>query len=940
LWPSNAGLGTIAYGANGDQKRVTDIQQMWEGYDGKFGDRHDYRLWRRAARYLFPTATSRRWGSLVQVANEALDTEDIKHAWGVLAVLSGCLARRANLTKWNAQGDRERDFTEPDALKLADRAEQRLSSLQLLTEWEAECAIISCLLLDAWQNLRHKLKQVAMTAEEARSYLNRFTKVLRAADPNWQPGWRPISFDAVRQRRRESRDAIAPFDVFQLCLRMREPFYNIRGIVHEAIVSAQHYDRDLLDHAYRFAVSTWRYGRALNRGQEKWLEDARRLGASETTVRAQLLVSQLEELRALFRASQAARDLGDMLESGRLSYLLLRRIPNWVVTAAALKDVVPGWASRSDDEVSPDKKNDLSLDKRFVNLVKDIRGYPGAVCGAIRQVGLEPDPRFPRPARDARGTRPPTACVGKPKPKEPLDMLVEADQSSDPRWQSLKESGYQFCPNKPFRPLQELHADLKQGKAKLNTEKQKHDAFGICIHYGHVATAARILECLSSPSLSDLGDLAHSMKRASQVAPVGIEPDQHGKWREILRRTWASMPLGEDDWEALTEDEMKVTLILHETLIGRGLAIIRDSGEAVTTLLVEKHYGALTESVLRDTLDVGEVAGARGCATVTPGRLQEWLRETPANSNDGLGAPVCVSLTLVNSDTLGILMVANGQPAAYRSYRCKSSVLKLLKNLEPWLLKFAINPAQAIPWGRFLGELAKSIAEQACQMTKETRGRAAWLLLAAPPELAGLPWQLLFRDVCQGRNVVVSLVPNLSWAAMARKPTRGWTTGITLSLNRSANLAQFREHLERDAEQLAHRLESVGVVFGHGVPVPDAPTICFTDRPLWVKHWLKIAKRRFCLVFSCSAAKGDPVFLGDIGGVPGLVLGGETMLLCAPVAEIPIEAASKLHQWVMNAEAPAEFGLRYLGAVQECPQVGLFNLYGLADEPVATGPEV
>ena len=137
----------------------------------------------------------------------------------------------------------------------------------------------------------------------------------------------------------------------------------------------------------------------MNRGQEKWLENARRLGESETVLRAQLVVARLEELRALCRASQAARDIGDTLEAGRLSYLLVRHIPDWVVTAQEIQDMVSGWvAASADEEAPPEEQDTYRLGPRFRTLTKEIRHYPDQMTGTIRQAGLEPDPRFPLPA--------------------------------------------------------------------------------------------------------------------------------------------------------------------------------------------------------------------------------------------------------------------------------------------------------------------------------------------------------------------------------------------------------------------------------------------------------------------------------------------------------------------------------------------------------------
>ena len=198
--------------------------------------------------------------------------------------------------------------------------------------------------------------------------------------------------------------------------------------------------------------------------------------------------------------------------------------------------------------------------------------------------------------------------------RQPLDMLVAADHAIDPRWKSFQSGGYELSLDEPFMPLKELYHDLKAKTVKLTTEQQMRDALGICLKYRHVAVAARVLECLDNPSLEELAQLADSVKRASQVIPVGVEPEQHEKWRTILSGKWAGISLGENGWEDLSRERVKNVLLLHEILNGRGLAIIRDADEVVARLLIEKHYGTLSECDLRDQLDAGAVAGGAGMA--------------------------------------------------------------------------------------------------------------------------------------------------------------------------------------------------------------------------------------------------------------------------------------------------------------------------------------
>ena len=114
-------------------------------------------------------------------------------------------------------------------------------------------------------------------------------------------------------------------------------------------------------------------------------------------------------------------------------------------------------------------------------------------------------------------------------------------------------------------------------------------------------------------------------------------------------------------------------------------------------------------------------------------------------------------------------------------------------------------------------------------------------------------------------------------------------------------------------------------------------TICFADKPLWIDEWRDISKHTVLHLHSCSAAEGTPVFMGDIGGIPGLVLGGKSQCLLAPVTEISMETAKTLHKYLIASDGPATMGQRYLQAIKEDPRVALYNLYGLADIEIASG---
>ena len=251
---------------------------------------------------------------------------------------------------------------------------------------------------------------------------------------------------------------------------------------------------------------------------------------------------------------------------------------------------------------------------------------------------------------------------------------------------------------------------------------------------------------------------------------------------------------------------------------------------------------------------------------MTHDSIWRWLDKMADRSAGDVGAPVCVSVNLLDSQTLGILILGSGERAVYRRWRCLHPVHTIVQQVASVLPAFAADPNAAIPWGSSLGKLASDITAMAGAMMKEQKGHVSWLLLAMPSELSALPWQLLFR--CVSKDILVSLVPNLSWLPMAKNPRPDWRAGITARITKAKKLCKFRQRLEGDTGRLAKRLGSVALVFGHGVAVPEAPAICFADRPLWVEQWLELAEHKFCIVHSCSAALGQPSFWATSAGFP------------------------------------------------------------------------
>jgi len=474
--------------------------------------------------------------------------------------------------------------------------------------------------------------------------------------------------------------------------------------------------------------------------------------------------------------------------------------------------------------------------------------------------------------------------------------------------------------------MKELADDFRSGNVKLTTSEEMRNAIAISFKYGHVATAARILNLLADPSLDELADLAHAMKRTSQIIPLGIDARQHTKWRGWLKTKLAGWPWMEHSWHVLSQTDIANMLVLHEILVGRSLAILREAGDQEQRVLLQKQYAVLAESDLRGLLEAGSIAGARGPATVNLDHAQNWLQKVGHRNADGLGPPVCVWLAPIDESSIAVFLLAGGGVGTCCRWQCGDSIKESVSRLRMWLRSFA-SGSGVLPWDSF-ADLGRLIVAQANVIQPGTR----WLMLAPSVEIGDLPWQILFEDISS--QFVVSVVPNLSWAVLADERTNVWEREHQpyLNLSKAAKLAGLRERLEKDACVLNECLRHAAVVLGHGVPVPEAFPICFACKPMWVDEWLEVGEHRVCVVHSCFGGTAPPALLGDLGGIPGLVLGGQCRVLFAPVAEIPVEVALALHEHLTCQAGPKEIGLRYWEAVETDRRVGLYTLYGLADE--------
>jgi cold shock CspA family protein len=918
------GLGNIAWGVTGDlDKWHKDMEPtgdeyaswVWKRYDEKFRDRPDYHrpdylLWRAIFRPLYPSKLTPKLKDAFSLTQEGLECPKEIVAWSTLAVLA-CLLMNTESTP----------FSEDQTRQLAELGEHRLGALTDIDGRSLECTAIRLLALDAIYKARTASGLAFLTVPECSDYLDHIVLNLKRIDKDWKlASPTPFGTDALAKERKRGRPILVPLPHIELVQLLRNPIFDARAFCRDAVYTGGCLDDAaelLLRRALSFAILAWRQAFSLRRGEEEF---RKHLTHYRGKPRLNITWAHHQEMLALYRAAQAARDIGDHLLNARLAAFFIWQAPEALCRQDPEYDRRKGYKENGDWVKGTETKT---------SLVQRLEEAVNKVGASMREIGLQlpsetVESQEERDKRTAMRLDPETTCAG--RGADPHALRDEQAQQHDPRWRLLIAANYSRQPGSPHAPLEKLNHAINSGNTISLDILQA--GFSLTMEHGMFRTASNVLKALASKHVQTSDQLlrfAHSIKRAAQLIPVLIWGERHKDWQYVLREAWAPI------YDKCRIDE---TLAIHEVLVGRGLTLARAAKvPRVATCLTAKLYEQLSEEEIREVLDSLDVVRWRGPATVTVDHLRQWLASIPESPME---RPVCASVVRLDEQRFSLLVIApSGEPTL--------EILSLPGLLDeadclvkgPYLRAWALRRTR-IPWEKLPGvsALTNYLTHRAKQLVPGLR----WIILAVEPKLAGLPWQEIVRQACD--EVVISLVPNLSWAEMAYR-VRDNTEGVHLELcdDPHPEIASFRHELEQQQDMLKDCFGSVAVVLAHGIPASAAdplvlPEVKASDGPLQsVKDWHHIAGCRLCFLHSCHAGTTSEVFLGDLGGIPGVLLSLKTRLLFAPVSQVPLETIRVIHRHLTDKEGPAELGLRYLAATMEDPRVALYNLYGFADEP-------
>jgi hypothetical protein len=564
---------------------------------------------------------------------------------------------------------------------------------------------------------------------------------------------------------------------------------------------------------------------------------------------------------------------------------------------------------------------------------------------AARQVGIEPDPLFEQagwksPAPVARKPSSLEASVPIPQPKrrkrpERLSVVQQRfwnHRNAHPDlWRpvaphislSQERFGSRFKISNCLAALGE-----KIEKRKVNGEKlHDHEVevagrlFQIFLDNDFLRSAMNMLFCLDEIDVPN--HLLPAARRVSEAIRINRVAVSSKFMNEFIERILGA-------WEKCSDAPMSAAdrVMLHELVLGRYSAIY-SSVSAVAY-----------RELLRPRLTPGErpnylaILNAKTDAFIAarpqPGvsDLAEFSRQV--GSTD-LGRPLIVSLVALENGTSILSFGERTRLSAYftRRLRLGPAAQRMLARRDYWFRTAddLCPPRDQVYWPPEFLRLRRRLVALA-----RSNG-ARWLMLTVDPELACVPWQhLMSFAATDDENWLVTLCPSLGWGPICAAFRRDDTPHLPMRLicnSEDAAVNEARRRVGRTLEPDA-QLFDIGIVLGHGAlpSAQGAPSIMIGSRALGLEDLCRLNRHEVAVVHSCWTASGtNPRLWGD-GMLVSHVLGRNCRAVTAPVGAVAPEAIEAL-QHAFTRPGMASLGARYLEAIDACPNVSLYNLYGL-----------
>lgn len=916
-------LGEISFAVERDVKKIRqggDIHKVWENYDKVFSERPDYRLWRKQERFKYNSSILESWPAIPALVEDGLESRVPEIVWGTMVIFSGDLA-----------GPRLAPFSNEQATLLTATALFRLhSSLPPVPTSERECALVKLFLIAAAEKYYFK-NHLHPTAETIGDYLKKLKSSLIELDANWRPGM-PLYYHVLSGRNREGNErSLLPFSLFHVMHIVQQIMYDASVTIHKSLSVLSVFDENaltLINTDFLYALSAWKTLRSVRKGIEK----------SGNYSNKDMERLSYDEYKTLLRCTKTARDNGDPLQSARMGHLLMRVIPDsirsktdfikigrdlcFMVRQAGLE--VDGRFLKDRSEFIDQRKKRIAALHLAPAMGKcGLPAEPHNICNPNHSVIVD--------SMETSGTIDAACRTTKPQ-LDPYTKRCQLDMRNLPEWETLLSMFPNVTNSQDLLSIAVVEATAcsvqSEREYKQTDQKFLSSTFHLCNRYGLLLHAASVLlNTHYRPSKSDFMDFAHNVNRATKNLPFGIDHDTQGYWQMALRKKCMEV----NDRETLTFMDI---LLIHELVLGRSLTNILGSGDEGARLLTKKYCGDLDEDDIRGALDLDRASKVYGQSTIKATELATFIQSAGGSAFQ----PVCASIVSMSNSRTSLVVI---NPSGHISWKLipkegLHDYAEHLMGFMPPSISEITSGGPLLPWGEFFS-LCKIIHEEADRVAPGY----SWLMLSVDPILARLPWQDLFRSSAPRKNIVVSLTPSLSWAAMNYKrksPTplremRNW-------LSSDPKLTDTRKEMLNTLQRAClPASSSLFVILGHGlIGKNDMPAIKVDGiedgMQLSTDDWILVSEYKIVILHSCHTGFMPSNSTGDFSGVAGLLLGLGCRVICAPVTEVSQRCALVLQKHLMHAEGLKEVGARYLSAVREDPEVALYNIYGFADEPI------
>jgi hypothetical protein len=886
------------------------ITEIYSDFDFKFQDRPDYAAWRcaivppyaRRRPWLADCTTpySANWSDWTASSRSGAESSDPVIVWSTTAIAPDLI---------DAAIKKGANFADESILGIFRLLYERLRfELTPLPQCVASCGMAAFVFIMRFQSARRAANQNISPAD-VQECLDQLVRWALHIDPDWEPGQKIKTAkleDEIRgQARLRASYGIREFDVLTKTLCDVPPFVWKNLLVLDA------HSIKLTREACRFAYTAWRTTRS-RRIWETEYQKRQGIFHSEHSKRKRLTAT-LRDIECVRYLSTALRDAENHFDAAKVMYLLLRLIPDEFVNDSEIRKI---------------------LRRRWVYFLH------------MKEAGLEVDPRFQdleqhaaeQELHEIKSEDDPVAAN-----KQGFFLVLERDQRTCPEWPVVlnaisTEPGE--GPKGYIRRVMRTLADCNQPASS----QLLCAGFALAHRYGYVRSAGKMLERLVSDRAFEITkeiilDFVHDVRRCMSLDPFGMHHPTAVEWQKITIAACAELACHMNlagSWFTPTEK-----LWVHETLIGRTHTHHRSLGHANRLRLFRKAARIHDDADLREFYDLEYNFFVRPLGVATSEPIARFCGQYEGSK---LGAPIFLSL-LCMQDVLSLVSVnkkGNVSGSETNVVGLASDLQEIATQAEFWFKSREIPFDEQIGWPQTL----KNIGHAVLNLASKSDPNARVIILSVEPHLAQLPWQQLIGACVSdsfdrttsahpsATRYLISLVPNATTMTIRNTGPDDFHQGCKVKATTDSDeaISQVLDAIESTNAEANNPENSVCIVLGHGKRSLESslPTIALGNETHLetIDEWLDVLQSKHIILHCCHSGDTKPIYLQELGGLPGVGLALGCSVIIAPSAEVSGQSAAALQRRLFLGSSVDTIGEKYLQAISDDPGVCLYNLFG------------